>query len=73
VIRRLAVALAALLAAAYWYVDAQTIGERCDAEQPAGTAGHRYEWGWLPPAYVCVYSDRAGGEVTRRRPGPWRP
>jgi hypothetical protein len=26
------------------------------------------DWEWLPPGYVCVFEDRNGRELERRRP-----
>ena len=31
-------------------------------------SGWRVDWEWLPPAFVCVYTDDRGNVVARRRP-----
>jgi hypothetical protein len=57
----------------YWYLEAQTIANRCGSEQLASdqlaaTSGYSHKWNWWPFAYVCVYRDDRGKEAARRFP-----
>jgi hypothetical protein len=35
-------------------------------ELPA--SGWHVDWEWWPPGFICVYTDRRGNVVARRRP-----
>jgi hypothetical protein len=63
-----AVALVASAAGtSYWYVEAQTIADRCGSDGLVAM-GYRHEWKWSRFAYVCVYEDHRGDEIARRFP-----
>ena len=65
----LAVVVAAVAAGStYWYLEAQTVANRCGSDQPAATSGYGHEWNWWPFAYACVYTDSRGTEIARRFP-----
>ena len=65
----LAVVVASAAAgSSYWYLEAQTIANRCGSDQPAATSGYSHKWNWWPFAYVCIYTDDRGKEIARRFP-----
>jgi hypothetical protein len=77
--RRLVVAAGLLIALAAATVAAASIASSRDAMDdctatPPGRVGSdpgmivAVDWEWLPPGYVCVFQDRNGRELDRRRP-----
>ena len=66
-------AVAAVLAAAVIYsIREERASTACGFTPPGREdlpgSGSHVDWEWLPPGFVCVYTDDRGNEVARLRP-----